>query len=103
MATNPNESISLDEDRWVRMKPKMLAWIIGIVGLGVTSWGIIKSDVSRIDNKVEALQAQLKAIQTESESSRNAAIRSETQQQLINQKLDLILTGKIDLSRPRGQ
>ncbi len=96
----------IDENRWLKIKPKVLFTIIGIVGLAVWSWFTIKSDVNTIGKDVsfhgktlEAMAGQLEAIQSEARASRETALRSQYQQDLINQKLDY-LTGDKRGPRP---
>ena len=95
-----------DGDRWLKIKPKVLLWLIGIVALGVTSWGAIKFDVvvlrkdlSDQGRAVERMASQLETIQREATTAREAVLTMKYQQDLINAKLDY-LTGDKRGPRP---
>jgi hypothetical protein len=109
MASEQIDVMVIDEDRFMKMKPKVLGTIIFIVAAAATSWGIIKGDVRSVDKKVDAIQTQLNTksevigkqfdlIQADAKATREAVVRCETQQLLINQKLDLIMSGRLDLT-----
>ena len=95
-----------DENRWLKMKPKVLLWIMGIVGVSVASWAAIKFDVATVRRDVneqgtqlEHMTIQLQTIERESAAAREAAITMKYQQDLINAKLDY-LTGDRRGPRP---
>ena len=112
-----NTDIPLDEDRFVKMKPKVLFSIIAIVAIAVASWGAIKFDLRDVRRDVadhskslEQISGQLLNIESEARasrqataalerSSREAELKNQFMQELISQKLDY-LTGDKRGPRP---
>lgn len=115
---NENAPISLDEDRWLKMKPKAVAWIIGIVAVVVGSWATIKFDMVTLRRDVtdhsttlEHISTQLQAIENDARSARDAAsnldrkvgeaaLKSQFNQELLTQKLDQIMAEKRGRTTP---
>ncbi len=103
MSTAP---FPIDENRWLKIKPKVLLSFIGLVALAVASWGAIKKDLGDVRRDVteqgkaiEVISTQLSTIERDAKTAREGAIRSEYQQEVINLKLDY-LTGDKRGPRP---
>jgi hypothetical protein len=104
--------ITVDEDRFLKLKPKALAWLIGIVIVIAGSWITIKYDMVTLRRDVtehsEALKqfsAQLQAIESDARTAREvtakldrnmgeAALKAQFNQELVSQKLDQIMAEK---------
>lgn len=103
---NTESPFPLDENRWLKIKPKVLASFLVVTSIAVGSWLTIKFDVNLIRRDVtdhtrslEIISAQLQSIESEARTAREAAMRGQYQQDLINQKLDF-LTGDKRGPRP---
>ncbi len=103
MSTSP---IPIDEDRWLKIKPKVLLALLGVVAMAVGSWLSIKFDVNKIRDDVQghsrtfdSIAQQLQSIESDARAAREAVIRSQNQQEIINLKLDY-LTGDKRGPRP---
>ena len=108
---------TLDEDRFVKVKPKVIFSIIAVVAIAVASWGAIKYDLRDVRRDVadhskalEQISGQLQVIETEARearrttaaierASREMELKNAYTQELINQKLDY-LTGDKRGPRP---
>jgi uncharacterized protein YdbL (DUF1318 family) len=111
------KDIPLDEDRFVKMKPKVLFSIIAAVAIAVASWGAIKFDLRDVRRDVadhskalEQISGQLQVIENEARAARQATaaierasreseLKNQYTQDIINQKLDF-LTGDKRGPRP---
>ncbi len=101
-----NPPFPLDEDRWLKIKPKVLISILAAVAVAVGSWLTIKFDVVTLRKEVvdhghtlENISVQLQTIEIDARAAREAVIRSQNQQEIINLKLDY-LTGDKRGPRP---
>lgn len=96
----------LDGDRWLKIKPKVLISFLVVTSVAVGSWLTIKFDVNLIrrdvneqGNALETVSRQLQVIESDARTAREASMRMQYQQDLINQKLDY-LTGDRRGPRP---
>jgi lysyl-tRNA synthetase class I len=112
-----DDAIPLDEERFLKLKPKILLSIIALVGAAVASWGAIKFDLRDVRRDVadhskalDQISSQLQVIESEARkarettatierASREAELKNQYTQELINQKLDY-LTGDKRGPRP---
>lgn len=105
------------------MKPKAVAWLVGVVAVVVGSWITIKfdmitlrRDVTEHSNALERISGQLQSIESDARAARDAAakieqnaketaakiernvseaaLKSQFNQELVNQKLDQIMAEK---------
>lgn len=103
MSTSP---FPLDDDRWLKIKPKVLISILVVTAVAVTSWltikfdvNLIRRDVSEHGKALDTITHQLQVIEADARTAREAVLRNQYQQDLINQKLDY-LTGDKRGPRP---
>jgi hypothetical protein len=112
-----DDSIPIDEDRWLKIKPKVLISVIVAIMVLMGSWGAIKFDVILIRRDItehkqalDRIQVQLQTIENDARAAREvsasidrsaheAALKVQSAQDLINQKLDF-LTGDKRGPRP---
>ncbi len=112
-----DDAVLVDEDRFWKMKPKVFFTALGIAVVAATSWGMIKHDVSDVSKEVtahgaalESISTQLTEIKTDARQAREATaaiaatqreaeLKHQYTQELINQKLDF-LTGDKRGPRP---
>lgn len=103
--TLPAEA-TFDEDRWLKMKPKVLGWIVLVVAIAVGSWIAIKADVQEVKKDVadhgdqlKKISEQLEVIKTSAVAARDSVTELRYEQKLVSQKLDY-LTGDKRGPRP---
>ncbi len=127
MSSDP-KPITVDEDRWMRMKPKAVGWLVGLVVVATASWLTIKfdmvtlrRDVTEHSKTLELITTTLDAIEKDAKAAREvtakiertssetaakiernvseASLKAQYNQELLNQKLDQIMAEKRGVPR----